>query len=131
MIDSCECHAQFCYTCGSVWKTCTCNLFALNDVNVAERIFPAELEQAMTNTDRLWMEYVRIQALREEAFQIYIDIPQTLHESREAGQVHPEATRVALHQASLRFLDTAREAHRAFYRWHTARRLLDALIALA
>lgn len=130
-MDSCECHAQFCYTCGSVWKTCTCNLFALNDVNVAERILPAELEQAMTNTDRLWMEYVRIQALRDEAFQIYIDIPQTLHESREAGQVHPEATRVALHQASRRYLDTAREARQAHVRWQAARAILGAIIALA
>lgn len=134
-MDSCECHAQFCYTCGSVWKTCNCNVFALDVVNVAERILPAELEQAMTNTDRLRMEYVRIQAAREEAYQIYTNISQTLHEARQAGQEQPLATLVALHgalhQAIRRYLDTAREAHRARYRLHAAQDLLDDLIALA
>lgn len=128
MMTSCECHAQFCYTCGSVWKTCTCNVFGLEAAN---NILAAEIEEAVMNTGRLLTEYVRIRAVREEASMRYTDALQTLEELPEADQDHPDGTRASLHAASRRFLDTSREAHRAHVRWQAARRLRNALIALA
>lgn len=135
MINSCECQAQWCYACGSVWKTCTCHAFGLDVLGLNDdRTPPAEVEQAEMDVQRLRTEYLRIQDGRHEAFQRYTDTLETQTEHRESGQEtgqdYPNVAQDALHAAGRVYLDAAREAHRAHYRWQAAYRIRDVLRAL-